>query len=151
MKPIFALLCLFLIVSCGPAIDVSQFHLRGEKTKATSIEMIKAEANFRFDNNLEKVDREQRHGHYYVIRWNNRHLTDKNLPLTVKLNYLQADQGRTPRVLTKKVWPKEERKVEFQVIGNDYLENGRVLAWRAELYQEERLLAHDESFLWGNN
>jgi hypothetical protein len=39
-------------------------------------------------------------------------------------------------------------KVEFKVTGDNYLENGRVLNWRVELYEGDVLLAHQQSYMW---
>ncbi len=148
MKYFLAFCGAFFLVSCAPPIEVSQFHLRDESTRNQPVPMIKAEANFRYDHNLEKADRKLRHGHYYVIRWNNNALTSKGLPLTVKFSYRQADQGRESRVLTQTISPREMGKVEFQVISHEYQKSGRILAWRAELIQEGKVLASEESFLW---
>jgi|GEM_PF-4725231 len=53
MQQLLVILSIFLLVSCADKIDVSQFHLRGEQSRATPVKLIKAEATYRYDNNLE--------------------------------------------------------------------------------------------------
>lgn len=39
-------------------------------------------------------------------------------------------------------------KSEFQIIGDDYEQDGQVTAWRAVLIENGRIVAVNQSFLW---
>ena len=39
-------------------------------------------------------------------------------------------------------------KTEFKVIGDDYFDDGRVIAWRCLLIANGRIVAENRSFLW---
>jgi hypothetical protein len=39
-------------------------------------------------------------------------------------------------------------KSEFQIIGDDYEQDGQVTAWRAVLIEKGRIVAVNQSFLW---
>src|SRR5438876_462998 len=40
------------------------------------------------------------------------------------------------------------RKTEFRVIGDDYFDDGRVIAWRCLLIENGRIVAENRSFMW---
>jgi hypothetical protein len=39
-------------------------------------------------------------------------------------------------------------KSEFDIIGDDYLDDGAITAWRAVLIENGRIVALNQSFLW---
>jgi hypothetical protein len=39
-------------------------------------------------------------------------------------------------------------KTEFKVIGDDYFDDGRVIAWRCLLIENGRIVAENRSFMW---
>jgi hypothetical protein len=39
-------------------------------------------------------------------------------------------------------------KTEFKVVGDDYFDNGRVIAWRCSLIENGKIVAENRSFLW---
>jgi hypothetical protein len=43
---------------------------------------------------------------------------------------------------------KGHRETHFAVIGDDYFDDGRVIAWRASLIVDGRITATTRSYLW---
>jgi hypothetical protein len=39
-------------------------------------------------------------------------------------------------------------KTEFKVVGDDYLDDGRVTAWRCSLIENGRIVAERHSYMW---
>ena len=69
--------------------------------------------------------------------------------VTVRLEYRQEKlrsfvQAREITYLNAK----GNIKTAFTIIGDDYLQDGRVTAWRCLLIENGRIVAEDRSFLW---
>ena len=43
---------------------------------------------------------------------------------------------------------KGNNKTEFAVIGDDYLQDGRVIAWRCLMIENGKIVAENRSYLW---
>jgi hypothetical protein len=92
-----------------------------------------------------QIDRQQRYGHYLTFFWR----ADRAADLTVRLEYRQENLGAL--VQAREVnYPKAKgsQKTDFSIIGDDYLEDGKVTAWRALLIENGRIVALNQSFLW---
>lgn len=92
-----------------------------------------------------QIDRQQRYGHYFTFFWR----ADRAADLTVRLEYRQENLGAL--VQAREVnYPKAKgsQKTDFAIIGDDYLEDGKVTAWRAVLIENGRIVALNQSFLW---
>ena len=69
--------------------------------------------------------------------------------VTVRLEYrqeafarlVQAREIRYPNA-------RGSHKTEFAVIGDDYFDDGRVIAWRCLLIENGRIVAEKKSYLW---
>jgi len=69
--------------------------------------------------------------------------------VTIRLEYFQAGLGN--EVLAQEInYPQMQgsRTSIFKVIGDDYLENGRVTSWRALLIVDGKIVGLTQSFLW---
>jgi hypothetical protein len=91
------------------------------------------------------IDRLEVRGHYYDFYWRTR----QPGPVTVRFEYRQANLGSY--VQAKEVaYDKAKGTVEtkFQVIGDDYLQDGRVIAWRALLIADGKIVGLTQSYLW---
>jgi hypothetical protein len=69
--------------------------------------------------------------------------------VTVRLEYHQAGLGN--EVLAREIYYPQmsgSRCSVFKIIGDDYLENGRVTSWRALLIVNNRIVGLTQSFLW---
>ena len=94
---------------------------------------------------ITNVDRRQRQGHYFTFFWRAKRAAD----LTVRLEYRQENLGAY--VQAREVSYKEAKgsyQTDFKVIGDDYLNEGRVTAWRALLVENGRIVGLTQSYLW---
>lgn len=94
---------------------------------------------------VNSYDRRQRYGHYFTFFWRSERRTD----LTLRLEYRQANLGAYVQA-RELSYPaaKGSFKSEFKVIGDDYVEDGRVTAWRAVLVENGKIVGLNQSFLW---
>ena len=90
-------------------------------------------------------ERAERYGHYFNFYWRAEHRAD----VTVRLEYRQQNLGAFVQAQEIDV-PAAKGTVEtkFQVIGDDYNQDGRVIAWRALLIEKGKIVALTQSFLW---
>ncbi len=92
-----------------------------------------------------EFDRKQRQGHYYTFFWR----ADQAADLTVRFEYRQANLG--PYVLAKEVeysGARGSHRTRFEVIGDDYLQDGKVTQWRALLIEGGKIVGLTQSYLW---
>jgi len=86
-----------------------------------------------------------RNGNYYNFFWCSKNPAD----VTVRLEYRQV--GLANHVMAQERYcpgARGSRKTSFAVSGDDYLENGRVTAWRALLIVDGRIVGLRQSYLW---
>ena len=91
------------------------------------------------------VDRVELRGLYYNFYWRTR----QTGPVTVRFEYRQANLGSY--VQAREVAynrPKGTMETKFQVIGDDYIQDGRVIAWRALLIADGKIVGLTQSYLW---
>jgi len=94
---------------------------------------------------IDGIEAAARNGNYFALFWRSRETAD----VTVRLEYRQA--GLANYVMAQeRYYPatRGSRKSEFEVTGDQYLENGRVTAWRALLIVDGRIVAFRQSFMW---
>jgi hypothetical protein len=90
-------------------------------------------------------DQRERYGNYFTFIWESEHPAD----VVVRLEYKQQALG--PMIQMKEISyraVKGRTITRFQVTGDDYLQWGRVLAWRATLLENGRPVAEKRSYLW---
>ena len=91
------------------------------------------------------LDRLEVRGHYYNFYWR----AKPPGPLKVRFEYRQANLGSY--VQAREVdydTHKGTMETKFQVIGDDYLQDGRVIAWRALLIADGKIVGLTQSYLW---
>jgi hypothetical protein len=91
------------------------------------------------------VDRMERRGHYFTFFWR----AERPAGLTVRLEYRQENLGG--HVQAREVQyghAKGSMKTKFEIVGDDYLEDGRITAWRALLIEDGRIVGLTQSHLW---
>jgi len=91
------------------------------------------------------VDRIELRGNYYSFFWRTR----QPGPVTVRFEYRQANLGAF--VQAREVaydQPRGTMETKFQVIGDDYIQDGRVISWRALLISEGKIVGLTQSYLW---
>jgi hypothetical protein len=94
---------------------------------------------------ISNFDREERYGSYFTLQWRTRRPAN----LTVRIEYRQ--ENLASHVQAKELYyPNVKGSVTslFNVIGDEYLQDGRITAWRAVLIENGRIVALHQSFLW---
>lgn len=87
-----------------------------------------------------------REGRYYTLFWESK---DRSPGLVVRFEYIQANTEDTIHVKEAAVDRVKRRNVtKFNVIGDEFRDNGNVLAWRALLVRGDEVVATYESYLW---
>jgi hypothetical protein len=87
-----------------------------------------------------------RAGKYYTVFWETK---DKRPGVVVRFEYLQAKTGDKIKVKEVTVdHVKRNNTTDINVIGDEYLGDGNVIAWRASIVRDGQVIATEESFLW---
>ncbi len=103
------------------------------------------ERQYRLFGAVTKLDQRQRFGNYFDFFWRVKQPAD----VTVRLEYRQ--EKLHAHVQAQEVSYSDVRgnqKTEFRVIGDDYFDGGRVIAWRCLLVNGGKIVAENRSFLW---
>ncbi|MEO8205422.1 MAG: hypothetical protein ABI615_04525 [Chthoniobacterales bacterium] len=90
-------------------------------------------------------DGDERTGNFFTLFWR----TSKRSDITVRLEYRQP--GLANYVQAQELYYPDAKgsfKSEFQVTGDDFLENGQVSSWRALLIVDGRIVAFTQSYMW---
>ncbi len=150
------LLAIFLLVPLSEAADGAGPHFTKTKlyfldapkksplepNQDRSIEFERKRAVF---GAITPSEQRERYGNYFTFFWSSPQSAD----VTVRLEYRQQNLG--PMVQAKE---QEYRgasghlTTRFSVIGDDFLQHGRVLAWRAILRRGGVVISERKSFLW---
>jgi hypothetical protein len=112
---------------------------------ATQAAAITFERQYRLFGAVTKLDQRQRFGNYFDFFWRSKRSAD----VTVRLEYRQ--EKLHAHVQAQEVSYNDVRgnqKTEFKVIGDDYFDGGRVIAWRCLLISEGKIVGENRSFLW---
>ena len=135
-----------MLASCGSSeqFRIRQFHLRDTEA-ADGNEFIRAEMNKRLYGAVTKEEKELRKGHFYTVSW--RELSGAR-PVKIVFEYRQQTTGAKVKRKSRVMSPSGEGKTEFEITGEDYYRNGRVLAWRMTLYDGDEVVSQKQSFLW---
>ena len=116
-------------------------------TKSTTVQnaSITFERQYRLFGAVTKLDQHQRFGNYFDFFWRAKRPGD----LTVRLEYrqeklhahVQAQEISYPNA-------RGNHKTEFKVVGDDYFDDGRVIAWRCLLIENGKIVAENRSYTW---
>jgi hypothetical protein len=116
-----------------------------QKTATLQDAPITFERQYRLFGAVTAVDQRQRFGNYFDFFWRAKRPSD----ITVRLEYRQEklhEHVQAQEISYRNV--RGTHKTEFKVIGDDYLDDGRVIAWRCLLIENGRIVAENRSFLW---
>jgi len=116
-----------------------------QKTSVLQDAPIVFERQYRLYGAVTRVDQHQRFGNYFDFFWRVKRPSD----VTVRLEYRQEKLHE--HVQAQEITYRNVRgtlKTEFKVIGDDYFDDGRVIAWRCLLIANGRIVAENRSFLW---
>lgn len=93
-------------------------------------------------------ERREKLGQYYTLLWSDPAGAGQG-EVEVILQYQQGGSGsRVKRMARNFPAADTEGSADFAVIGDDYFNNGRVLAWKATLQRGKRVIATKQSYLW---
>jgi hypothetical protein len=103
------------------------------------------ERQYRLFGAVTQLDQRQRFGNYFDFFWRAKRPSD----VIVRLEYRQEKLHE--HVQAQEISYHNARgthKTEFKVIGDDYFDDGRVIAWRCLLIENGRVVAENRSFMW---
>ncbi len=116
-----------------------------QKTATLQDAPIVFERQYRLFGAVTGLDSRQRFGNYFDFFWRAKRPSD----VTVRLEYRQEklhEHVQAQEITYGNV--RGTHKTEFKVIGDDYFDDGRVVAWRCLLIANGRIVAENLSFLW---
>lgn len=139
---------LFLIIGCSNAVDpldVRIHFIRDENTDRAEDPMVRHEKLRRLYGAVSMEERGQRLGQYYTVIWN----ADASLEKEILFEYQQGGSASLIKTMRKEIEPGQASgKETFSVIGDNYFENGKVIAWKTSLIVGGETLATEQSYLW---
>lgn len=143
---VLATICL-AIIACSTTADplqVNRYRLRDGLDLPARNTLARAEARHHLHGAVSEDDRRARQGEYFTVRWD---APVNEAPLTLFFDYQQASTAS--RVLNRTVSLEAPRgKTTISIIGDDYAENGRILAWRMTLRGKSGVIDSEQSYLW---
>ena len=116
-----------------------------QKTATLQDAPITFERQYRLFGAVTALDQRQRFGNYFDFFWRARRPSD----VTVRLEYRQEKLHE--HVQAQEISYRNARgthRTEFKVIGDDYFDDGRVIAWRCLLIENGQIVAENRSFMW---
>ena len=114
-------------------------------TAGIAVAPLNFERTYRLHGAITNADNAQRYGHYFDFFWRAKRAAD----ITVRLEYRQ-EKLRAFVQAREIFYPNATGniKTEFTIIGDDYLQDGRVTSWRCLLIENGRIVAENRSYLW---
>lgn len=138
----------FVLASCGgtpDALVVKSFILRDQDSVVENDPMVQNEKSRRLYGAVTVEERAQRLGQYYTVLWN----ADAGLDKEIIFQYQQGKSGSRIKRMTRTIPAgTSDGSLEFTVIGDDYFDNGRVLAWKMTLKAGGEVISTKQSYLW---
>ena len=116
-----------------------------QKTATLQDAPITFERQYRLFGAVTALDQRQRFGNYFDFFWRVKRPSD----VTVRLEYRQEklhEHVQAQEISYRNV--RGTRKTEFKVIGDDYFDDGRVIAWRCLLIANGQIVAENRSYMW---
>jgi hypothetical protein len=116
-----------------------------QKTATLQDIPITFERQYRMFGAVTSLDAHQRFGNYFDFFWRAKRPSD----VTVRLEYRQEqlhEHVQAQEISYQNV--RGTHKTEFKVIGDDFFDDGEVIAWRCLLISNGRIVAENRSFMW---
>jgi len=135
----------FGVVACSSTpkpFEVDLFHMRSTELAGHEAGMVRGDQLRVLYGKVETNERVRQLGQYYTFR-----RSQLNEEAVVKFFYQQVD---TRSKVYQVDLPMEAgvATVEFANSGEDYLKRGRLLAWKAELWQGGEIVTSEQSYMW---
>lgn len=110
--------------------------------------MVRMEKERHLRGAVSMAERRGRLGQYYTLVWHDPEGVGQGSARLV-FEYQQGASGsRVKRMVRDFSASDPEGVSEFAVIGDDYFDGGKVLAWKATLQRGKRVIATRQSYLW---
>lgn len=107
---------------------------------------ISFEQKYHLHGAVTREERDARKGNYYTFFWKT---DDRSTPVKMRFEYRQsATRSAVKKMEVDIADVKSSNVTRIQVTGEEFLKNGKVLAWRAVLFQGGREIATTQSFMW---
>lgn len=150
VKHVLLLLVAILFSACArdraQSLVVKQFVLRDQEEGRAEDPMVMMEKMRRLHGAVSMEERRQRLGQYYTLVWHDPDGAGTG-EVTALFEYQQG--GSAIKRMTKSFPAGDaDGTADFSVIGDDYFNNGKVLAWRASISRGGREIASQQSYLW---
>lgn len=106
---------------------------------------INFESRYRTFGAVTNLDQRERSGDYFDFFWR----AKRDADITVRLEYRQ-DKLRAFVQAREIHYPnaRGHHRTEFAILGDDYFDDGRVIAWRCLMIENGRIVAENRSYLW---
>lgn len=151
VKRWYLLLAVVALSGCAAekeGLVVKQFYLR-DQTDATSEEaLVRGEKLRRLYGAVSMEERRGRLGQYYTVLWNDETGVGTG-PVDVLFEY---QQGATASLVKRSSQSfsadQSTGKAEFSIIGDNYFNKGKVIAWKVSLKRAGKVLNTRQSYLW---
>lgn len=136
---------LFLCSPVPPNAQVSRYQRFTRGAAAQPEASISFERSYRLFGAVTGLDQRQRFGNYFDFFWR----AKRDTPVTIRLEYRQ-EKLRSFTQARELTYPRGRgsHKTEFAVIGDDFFDDGKVIAWRCLLIADGKIVAEDRSYLW---
>ncbi|MEP6822569.1 MAG: hypothetical protein ABI946_09490 [Chthoniobacterales bacterium] len=106
---------------------------------------ILSENAYRLFGAVTELDKRRRSGQYFDFFWR----TKRDMPVTVRLEYRQDGlRSFTQAREVDYASGKGSHKTAFAIVGDDFYNDGRIIAWRCLLIVNGRIAAENRSYLW---
>ena len=128
----------------GVKADSSQKTSKSKYAKGQDAS-IQFERQYRLFGAVTLLDQRQRVGNYFDFFWR----TKRPANLTMRLEYRQEKLHSLVQA-RELYYPnaKGHIKSEFAIIGDDYFDDGAVIAWRCLVIEDGKIVAMKRSYLW---
>ena len=141
---------LFELTVAAPKIkkSISQAMAKDPNNNPTAgiaVAPLEFERTYRLHGAITNADKAQRYGNYFDFFWR----VKRPANVTIRLEYRQ--EKLRSFVQAREISyenAKGNMKTEFTVIGDDYLQDGRVTSWRCLLIEDGKIVAENRSYLW---
>ncbi len=145
---LFAVLLLGACAGSHEPLVVKQFSLRDQVQSVNDEPMIAMEKARRLHGAVSMEERRKKLGQYYTLVWNDSSGNNQG-KVDLIFQYQQGASGSRVKRMVKTLPASDTNGIaEFAVIGDDYFEGGKVLAWKATILRGKREIASKQSYLW---
>ena len=139
------------LVSCSTSKDaeiskVKYYRFDARKRLVTADPAISFEQKYYLYGAVSEEEVAARQGIYFNVHWG---VKDRSQPVKLVLTYRQANTGSA--LHTKEVEPgtiKRSNVTEISVVGDEWLKDGHLTAWKISLMRGKEELAEHHSYLW---